>query len=228
MNKKCLTHFALALSALLSIECVHGSDHSATLEALKKEADQGNANAQYQLAIAYNNGDGVAIDKKQAVAWCRKAAEQGLAEAQNCVGSTYQSGDGVEKDYVAAVFWYQKAQQQGYAEACVNLGYMYDLGLGIEQDRVKAVELYRQGAEKGSLNGMLDLAISYMDGSGTEVDLVESYKWLELARFYTQQSSNMKLKWHVRHEIDDLKKRMSKIQIKEAEQRAKEWDRKHR
>ena len=47
-----------------------------------KAAEQGLAEAQYNLGLCYYEGKGVPQDYKQAVYWLSKAAEQGLAEAQ--------------------------------------------------------------------------------------------------------------------------------------------------
>jgi hypothetical protein len=43
----------------------------------RKAADQGNADAQFCLAVMYNEGRGVPHDPGQAVSWYRRAAEQG-------------------------------------------------------------------------------------------------------------------------------------------------------
>ena len=58
-------------------------DFRGTLQA----AEQGNAKAQYNLGVRYDNGLGVRQDYTQAVQWYRKAAEQGDAEAQFNLGS---------------------------------------------------------------------------------------------------------------------------------------------
>jgi len=44
-------------------------------------AEQGDAEAQYNLGVRYANGEGVPEDYKEAVKWFRKAAEQGFAAA---------------------------------------------------------------------------------------------------------------------------------------------------
>jgi TPR repeat protein len=43
----------------------------------QKAADQGLAEAQYNLGVMYVNGKGVLKDYKQAVYWCQKSADQG-------------------------------------------------------------------------------------------------------------------------------------------------------
>ena len=113
---------------------------------LRKWAELGNADAQYELALSYDDGKGVTQDKVLAVKWYRKAAH---AEAQNCLGNMYYYGKGVAQDKVEAVKWYRKAAEQGYAGAQYNLGVMYENGEGVAKDKVKAVKWYRKAAEQG-------------------------------------------------------------------------------
>ena len=101
-------------------------------------ADQGNAVAQYNLGVMYDNGRGVPQDNAQAVIWYRKAADKGYAAAQFNLGLMYDDGRGVPQDYAQAVAWYRKAAEQGDAAAQFDLGVMYDNGHGVPQDYVEA------------------------------------------------------------------------------------------
>jgi TPR repeat protein len=57
---------------------------------LEKAAEQGFAEAQYELGGMYYIGEGgVPEDDEEALKWFRKAAEQGHAEAQYKVGFSY-------------------------------------------------------------------------------------------------------------------------------------------
>ena len=71
-------------------------------------AEQGDAGAQFNLGIIYDNGKGVKQDFGEAVAWYRKAAEQGHAGAQFNLGFMYDNGRGVEENHSEAVAWYRK------------------------------------------------------------------------------------------------------------------------
>ncbi|MBR0222370.1 MAG: ankyrin repeat domain-containing protein [Synergistaceae bacterium] len=55
----------------------------AMLPTFKKSAEQGDAEAQYNLGMMYANGNGVAEDQWEAVVWLRKAAKQGHKAARN-------------------------------------------------------------------------------------------------------------------------------------------------
>ena len=52
---------------------------------LFKAAEQGDASAQSNLGVMYENGEGVAKDYKKAVYWLRKAADQGFAPAKEAL-----------------------------------------------------------------------------------------------------------------------------------------------
>ena len=67
-----------------------------------RAAGQGLAEAQYNLALRYYNGEGVRQDYAEAVRWVRLAAEQGDARAQANLGVMYGNGEGVPQDYVEA------------------------------------------------------------------------------------------------------------------------------
>ena len=58
----------------------------------RKVAEQGIAEAQYNLGVCYFYGKGVRRDYAEAVKWYRKAAEQGIAEAQSNLGVCYYIG----------------------------------------------------------------------------------------------------------------------------------------
>lgn len=59
---------------------------------VKKDARQGNADAQSRLGDMYSIGDGVPQDTVEAVRWYRMAAEQGDAMAQIKLGFMYDGG----------------------------------------------------------------------------------------------------------------------------------------
>lgn len=85
----------------------------------RRAAEQGDATAQYHLALYYYDGD--RIDYKQAASWYRKAAEQGFAHAQNKLGVMCAEGRGGSEDLGEAIKWFRCAAEQGDATAKANL-----------------------------------------------------------------------------------------------------------
>ena len=55
----------------------------------RKSAEQGIADAQFNLGVMYDEGRGVTQDYNEAVKWYRKSAEQGLRDAQFNLGLMY-------------------------------------------------------------------------------------------------------------------------------------------
>src|SRR5271169_3983018 len=87
-------------------------DYATALHLISALAGQGDADAQFNLGLLYNNGKGVPQDYAEAVKWYRLAADQGIAEAQYNMGIMYKNGQGVPKDYVQAHMWFNLAASQ--------------------------------------------------------------------------------------------------------------------
>jgi hypothetical protein len=84
-----------------------------TPEALRTRADQGDADAQWNLGVRYHTGDGFVQDDTEAVQWFLRAAEQGHVSAQATLGAYYWAGRGVPQDLTKAYFWSSLALAQG-------------------------------------------------------------------------------------------------------------------
>ena len=108
-----LTFSALAVAALPTLAV--GQDSS--LLETRRLAEQGDAEAQFNLGFMYANGEGVPEDDAEAVRWYRMAAEQGYARAQSILGLMYANGEGVPENYVRAYAWLNLAAAQGHETA---------------------------------------------------------------------------------------------------------------
>jgi TPR repeat protein len=64
-------------------------------DAVRRQAEEGNAEAQNKLGALYRDDRSVLKDDAQAVAWFRKAAEQGYAPAEANLADMYFEGKGV-------------------------------------------------------------------------------------------------------------------------------------
>jgi len=67
----------------------------ASLHEWKPLAEQGQADAQYNLALIYRDGDGVPQNYETAVMWYILAAKQGHANAQSNLTIMHAKGQGV-------------------------------------------------------------------------------------------------------------------------------------
>ena len=122
----------------VALAAAEQGDYLTALRLWRSLAEQGDADAQYNLGVMYSNGDGVPRDYAEAMKWHRKAADQGNGNAQFNVGFMYDLGRGMPQSYTEAVKWYSLAANQGVAIAQFKLGVMYNDGQGVPQDYIHA------------------------------------------------------------------------------------------
>jgi uncharacterized protein len=116
---------------------------------LEQRANAGDAQSQFELGKAYEDGKGVAQDDARAVEWFRKSADQGNAQAQNSLGVMYGLGRGVTRDREEAVRWYRKAAKQGSADGIYNVAISYYNGEGTEANMNDAAAWMMLASRKG-------------------------------------------------------------------------------
>ena len=130
-------------------------------EQIRRDAEQGNANAQNELGRMYATGKGVPQDYAMAKAWFLKAAEQGHVDAQFNLGQMYATGNyGIPPNHMEAEQWYRKAAEQGHSIAPKslgvtqnNIGVMYARGDGVPRDNTEAFKWFTKSAEQGNADG---------------------------------------------------------------------------
>lgn len=104
---------------------------------LEQQAEQGNVDAQLELAFLYRDGLLCNRSDEKAEYWTLKAAEQGDVTA---IGCQYYYGYEVEKSYEKALEWYTKAAEMGNARAQYCLGSLYHDGQVAMQSYLKGVD----------------------------------------------------------------------------------------
>ena len=152
-----------------------------SIEALRRKADAGDAEALDALALAYWNGNGVKRDEAEADRLLRLAAEKGWPRAQAAVGYNYEKGIRVPQDYAIALQWYRRAAEQNNALGLNNVGSVYLQGLGVAKDAAEAVKWFRRSAELGLDVAQNQLGILCAEGQGTKADPVEAFKWFYIS-----------------------------------------------
>ncbi|MDT8364542.1 MAG: tetratricopeptide repeat protein [Nitrosomonas sp.] len=101
---------------------VMNSDPASAAGWFFRAAEQGHADAQFNLGLLYLNGEGVAQNTATAVEWFTRAAEQGNVDAQNNLGVIYLTGEGeIPQDRDMAIQWFKNAAEQGNEDAKQNL-----------------------------------------------------------------------------------------------------------
>ena len=131
----------VALSS--GIAAFEAKNFAQSLGLLGPLADKGHVDAQYRLAIMYQNGLGVVRNELLATKWMIAAANQDFPLAQHGLGFMYMEGDCVAKNGEKAVSWFKKAADQGMVGSQTTLAMMYEMGNGVEQNMEEARKWYR-------------------------------------------------------------------------------------
>jgi TPR repeat protein len=125
-------------------------DHAGAAKILLVAARAGNALAALRLAILYDNGDGVGLNKKEAFRWYLSAASGGEPAAAAEVGSFYEDGAVVPEDWIEAAKWYLESAQYGWPKGEFDLGRAYEYGIGVPLNLPVALHWYSRAAPQGN------------------------------------------------------------------------------
>ncbi len=114
-------------------------DYAKAMQWYQKAANQGDADAQFNLGVMYYEGEGAPQDYAKALQWYQKAANQGDAQAQYNLGFMYYKGEvGVDisqeneeirwlrslqgrpetADFYKAKQWFKKSCDNGLEKGC--------------------------------------------------------------------------------------------------------------
>ena len=108
----------LFLFSFLPPTLAHGSEDNQDLKAeILDLAQQGDAEAQFSLALMYEEGRTMPHDVQKSVYWLTKAAQQNLPVACLYLGMKFEFGNGVQQDTNVAEKLYEQAAVQGWAMA---------------------------------------------------------------------------------------------------------------
>lgn len=146
------------------------------------KANQGDAEAAYNLGCCYYYGQGVPQDYEEAVYWYWVASERGHAKAQYNLGLCFYYGQGVvSQSYSDAVMCFKRAADQGMPEAQYNLALCYSSGKGVTQNQTEAVSWYRKAAEQGYAPAQNNLGVCYYSGKGVQKNETQAFNWFKKA-----------------------------------------------
>lgn len=97
-------------------------------------ANEGNAEAQFDIAYAYFNGEGIERDYASAAMWFKRSARQNYAKAQYNLAYCYMNGRGVPRDYDKAFDLLHMSANNNYKRAQLTLADCYANGILVEQN----------------------------------------------------------------------------------------------
>ncbi|MEJ2270163.1 MAG: tetratricopeptide repeat protein [Desulfobulbaceae bacterium] len=120
-----LYHYSFYIIAPQKVLAELSDEGITSFQLYQPKANQGDADAQFNLALLYYTGLGIPQDRRYAIYWYTKAAEQGHIQAQYFLGKLYNFGDGeeVRQDFKLAVYWLTKDifRLNIYWDICMNM-----------------------------------------------------------------------------------------------------------
>jgi len=126
-------------------------------KALRDKAKNGDAEAEFWLGAAYEQGWFGTSDFTEALKWLRRSAAHGNPDAQFSLGQMYEDGEGMKQNYRQAAKWYRKAAEHvpdfgGAGQGRNNLGLLYVKGLGVPRDYVQAYMWFSLANVEGNIS----------------------------------------------------------------------------
>ena len=108
------------------------------IQFLKQAAENGDAAAQYELAIELGKGKKTFKSEKDIAFWFEKAAVQNYRNAAYAIGYYYTIGRGVTRNYDKAIEWLERSAATADLQAYCLLSNLYSSGKGVRKDPIIA------------------------------------------------------------------------------------------
>jgi len=175
---------------------------SAAFMALKEQASAGDTEAQYNVGLSYDNGNGVKKNTKKAFEWYLKAAEQGHAKAQFNVGYSYSgvscSGNYGGGGYTGHFGYYGDHGNNLYCDPTSDFyrsPFNFDTNYFFWRDAQKSFNWYLKAAEQGHVEAQYNVGVLYEYAEGVEQNLKQAFEWYLKAANQRHAKAQYDLAW---------------------------------
>ncbi len=217
MGIKLLTRIVAVVCAAVSLMgCVEQQGLSqptlskSEISYLERQAQRGDADAQFSLGVLYAEGQSLEKDHAAAVEWFSSAARKGHPKATYNLAHSYFYGQGVSQNYDLAYEYATEAADLGLAMADNLVGVMYERGLGVDQDYDAAFHRYTSAAQQSDAYAQLNLAKLYWDGNGVEKNLKRTLHWTRKAAMQGHAPAQSELAYLLSGEVDGIPQNLDK------------------
>jgi len=150
----------------------------------QKAAEQKIPDAQYSMAVRFEDGDLVEKNLRMAIKWYEACANNGFgkwqSEAQASLGLRYLEGNGVIQDPVKAYEWITKSALQGNAPSIFFIS-DWHLKKSNQQDQLIGRVMLETAASRGLPQAQFRLALYYSDGRRVQPDFLLAATWARKA-----------------------------------------------
>lgn len=189
-----------------SIDLEKKGNSSESLKWLRRAAEQGLAEAQFELGKRYLEGDGVESSTDDGIKWLKLSSKQNFRSAVDLLKTRFPNQviltqeeaaqareafnrgvghllgtDNFEKDPDKAIQYFLEAAEIGSVDAQWNLGLLYNEGIGVELNPEEARYWFEKAAKAGHSRAQFNLSLMYMTGRGVEKDFTKASELLQLS-----------------------------------------------
>lgn len=148
-------------------------DYPADLHGVRRDAEAGNPEAQYSLALFHDG----APDPAEAAIWYVAAANSGGAFMEYAAGLFFAMGAAEMRNPELAEYWLNRSAEQDFMEAQMALGLLYRGQYDLPYKPEESVRWYTRAAELGSGEAMYHLGVAYGRGVDVPPDLEAGRRW---------------------------------------------------
>jgi tetratricopeptide (TPR) repeat protein len=192
---------------------------------LRKAAELGNGEAQYNLGYLLQSGTLGDKKPKEAIEWFKKSSDNNFNDGHYAMMMAYGNGDGVEQNSEKAFNYAMKCAENNDPTCMWNVVNCFVTGNGVKQNipkfkewilRLAKLENPENLTQSGYItSSRLELAHFYKDGKYFDKDLYQSYLWYLIYNEYKVDFSISKQQ-EVIEEIKGQEKLLDKAQIQKA------------
>lgn len=123
-----------------AVDAMRSGDFAEAYCIMRPLAEDGDADAQYNIGWMYMNGYGLRVNDSLALEWWEKASEQGHSDASFSIGMLYSLGESeVSKDSDEAIDFYLIAADAGHEDAIAILNSMMVRNDRFVRDRLHSI-----------------------------------------------------------------------------------------
>lgn len=157
----------LFLICFLSL-CDSPASTSESIPEMRLQAEAGDTETQYQLALRLTNRPTAFQKLDEARSWHEKASAAGHSKATTALALFLLEGLGGPVDETRGLELLQNSAKKGEPLALLNLGNLHERGRLVEQDHHKAAALYESSARAGSIEAKVRLGEFYYHSPNDE------------------------------------------------------------
>ena len=141
-------------------------NESLAVEWYTKAAEQGDAEAMYDLALCYLQGTGVEADKNKVLTWMQKSADLGYNWATLNLGKSYLMKTFTEVNFSLAEKYLRKTTETEHFWCTAESYYYLGLLESINDNHDKAFDYFYQAAERKQTKALCKVGEYYFIGIG--------------------------------------------------------------